>query len=303
MKLLITGGTGLIGTAFIRQFSDYQFTVLTRSPAKAKALFPASVKLIDSLDPLLNLDDFDAVINLAGAPIIDKRWSDKQKEIICQSRWQITQKLVELFAHSQNPPQTFLSGSAVGIYGNRDDEILRETSTVKESDFPTTVCLRWENIARQAEPYTRVILLRTSIVLAAHGGALAKMLLPFKFCLGGRIGSGQQYMSWIHYQDQINAMHYLLTEKNISGAVNLAAPEAQRNRVFTQTLARVLDRFAILPIPQKILQYLLGESSCLLLDSQKVMPEKLLSNGFVFAFPSLQPALLDLLRYSPNKGN
>ena len=296
MKILITGGTGLIGLAFIRQFKECQFTVLTRSIPKAKAVLPASVKLIDSLEDLQNLDAFDAVINLAGEPIIDKRWSDKQKVVICQSRWHITQQLVELFARSQKPPQTFLSGSAIGVYGNRGGEILTEASSVEENDFPTTLCLRWENIARQAEPYTRVVLLRTGIVLASHGGAISKMLLPFKCYLGGRIGNGHQYMSWIHYQDQINAMYYLLGEESISGAVNLVSPEAERNTVFTQTLANVLHRIAIFPMPKTILQYVLGESSCLLLDSQNVLPQKLLNSGFGFTFHNLKQALVDLLK-------
>ena len=296
MKILITGGTGLIGLAFIRRFEECQFTVLTRSIPKAKAVLPASVKLIDTLENLQNLDAFDAVINLAGEPIIDKRWSDKQKVVICQSRWHITQQLVKLFASSQEPPRVFLSGSAIGVYGDRGDEKLTEDSNVEESDFPATLCLRWEKIARQVEPYSRVVLLRTGIVLASDGGAISKMLLPFKCYLGGRIGNGHQYMSWIHYQDQLSAMYYLLREESISGAVNLGSPEGERNTVFTQTLSEALDRIAIFPMPKKILQFVLGESSCLLLDSQKVMPQKLLNSGFSFEFHNLKQALVNLLK-------
>ena len=296
MKVLITGGTGLIGSAFIRQFSDLHITVLTRSIPKAKALLPATVELIDSLDQLPNLDAFDAVINLAGEPIIDKRWSKRQKHIICQSRWQITQQLVALFASSQNPPEVFLSGSAIGIYSDRGEEVLNETSPLQGHDFPSTLCQRWEDIARQAEPYTRVVLLRTGIVLCADGGALAKLLLPFKCFLGGPIGNGQQYMSWIHYQDLIHALHYLLTEKQLTGAVNLVAPEAESNRVFSQTLARVLHRIAVIPAPKQLLKLAMGESSCLLLDSQRVVPEALLNQGFKFKFSSLKQALVDLLK-------
>jgi len=276
-------------------------TVLTRSISKNKAVLPPTVKLIDSLQNLPHLDAFDAVINLAGEAIIDKRWSNKQKQVICQSRWQLTQQLVALFACSQKPPAVFLSGSAVGVYGDRGDEVLSEDSVVQECDFPTKVCLRWEDIAMQAEPYTRVVLLRTGIVLAPHGGALAKMLLPFKLCFGGRIGNGQQYMSWIHYQDHINAMHCLLTEKSISGAVNMVSPAAETNRVFTQTLARSLHRLAILPMPKSILRYLLGESSCLLLDSQKVVPQKLLESGFNFTFHNLKSAFADVLTHTSNE--
>jgi|TARA_B110000285_G_scaffold122576_1_gene138557 uncharacterized protein len=295
MKILITGGTGLIGQAFIRQFDDHQFTVLTRSISGSDAMWPASVSFIESLDILQNLDEFDAVINLAGEPIIDKRWSPEQKHVICQSRWLLTQQLVALFALSQKPPAVFLSGSATGVYGDRGAEQVSEASPVEIGGFSTQLCLNWEKIAMQAEPHTRVVLLRTGIVLSTQGGALTKMLVPFKCFLGGRIGYGEQYMSWIHYQDHINAMHYVLLEKSILGPVNLVAPQAQKNTTFTHTLAQSLNRLAVLPMPKKILQLVLGESSCLLLDSQKVVPQKLLESGFKFKFPTLKSALHDLL--------
>ncbi len=301
MNILITGGTGLIGSAFIRQFDEHQYTVLTRSPAQAKTRLPAHVQLIDSLERLDNLDAFDAVINLAGAAIIDKRWSDARKQEICASRWQLTEQLVELFARSEKPPQVFLSGSAIGVYGHHGNEELTEDSPVKERDFPTKLCLRWEDIARGAKPYTRVVLLRTGIVLAPKGGALGKMLLPFKLCLGGRIGSGEQYMSWIHYQDHIHAMHYLLTENSLSGPVNLVAPNPQTNSQFTQALAKALGRIAIFPVPKQVMQLLLGESACLLLDSQKILPKKLLSSGFKFQFEHLAAALNDAVRGKKNQ--
>jgi uncharacterized protein (TIGR01777 family) len=295
MKILITGGTGLIGRAFMRQFYDHQFTVLTRSISGSNEIWPASVSFIESLDILQNLDEFDAVINLAGEPIIDKRWSPEQKHVICQSRWLLTQQLVALFSQSQNPPAVFLSGSAIGVYGDRGAEQVNEASPVEIDGFSTQLCLNWERIAMQAEPHTRVVLLRTGIVLSTQGGALTKMLVPFKCFLGGRIGSGEQYMSWIHYQDHINAMHYILLEKSILGPVNIVAPHAQKNSTFTHTLAQSLNRLAVLPMPKKILQLVLGESSCLLLDSQKVVPQKLLESGFKFKFSTLKSALDDLL--------
>ncbi|MEX1664836.1 TIGR01777 family oxidoreductase [Zhongshania arctica] len=295
MKVLITGGTGLIGSALISSAVGFEFTVLTRSIAKAKSILPASVKYIDSLAKLHNLDGFDAVINLAGEPIIGKRWSEQQKDQICQSRWQTTEELVQLFAHSKMPPKVFISGSAIGVYGDRGDESLTEVSSIAERDFSTMLCQRWETIAKQAEPYTRVVLLRTGIVLSAQGGALAKMLLPFKCGLGGRISTGQQYMAWIHYRDHINAIHFLLNETNISGPVNLVAPNAEKNMVFTQVLAKTLHRMAIFPMPKIVLRVLLGEASSLLLDSQKVLPQTLLNRGFVFKFNKLKPALLDLV--------
>lgn len=291
----MTGGTGLIGKSFIHRFDQHQFTVLTRSPELARKQLPESVVVINSLNNLQALDEFDAVINLAGEPIIDKRWTKAQKEIICQSRWQITQQLVNLFTSSNKPPEVFLSGSAIGIYGDQGGSEISESFPLQETNFPTQICLRWEEIARQAEPYTRVVNVRTGIVLAPNGGALAKMLLPFRCNLGGRIGDGQQYMSWIHYQDHIGAMNHLLNEKSLNGAVNLVAPEPERNRVFVKVLAAALGRVAILPAPKILLKGLLGESSCLLLDSQRVSPQKLLSSGFSFAFPSLKSALADCL--------
>jgi hypothetical protein len=298
MNILITGGTGLIGSCFIKQFRCHTFTVLTRFPSKAKVQLPESSEFISSLDELHNLDNFDAVINLVGEPIIDKRWSAKQKIIITQSRLQITRRLVELIAGSKQPPKVFLSGSAIGIYGDRVDEVLTESSTLHNTDFPSELCIQWEALAKQAEPYTRVVRMRTGIVLASHGGALAKMLLPFKCCLGGIIGDGQQYMSWIHYCDHIHAMDYLLETDSVSGAVNLVAPIPEKNQVFTQALAKVLGRIAVLPVPKKILALLLGESSCLLLSSQRIVPQRLLDSGFKFRFPTLNIALQELLESS-----
>jgi uncharacterized protein (TIGR01777 family) len=295
MKVLITGGTGLIGSALIRGAVGFEFTVLTRSIANAKSILPASLQYIDSLENLQNLDAFDAVINLAGEPIIGKRWSDQQKDHICQSRWQVTEQLVQLFAQSTTPPKVFISGSAIGVYGDRGDEPLTEVSSTAGRDFSTMLCQRWESIARQAEPYTRVVLLRTGIVLSAQGGALAKLLLPFKCGLGGRISTGEQYMAWIHYRDHINAIHFLLNETNISGPVNLVAPNAEKNMVFTQVLAKTLHRIAVLPMPKIALRLLLGEASSLLLDGQKVLPQTLLNQGFVFEFNKLKPALSDLV--------
>ncbi|RLU02758.1 MAG: TIGR01777 family protein [Ketobacter sp.] len=295
MNILMTGGTGLIGRAFVSRFTEHRYTVLTRSRTGQASVLPGAVTLVDSLDAFENLDEFDAVINLAGEPIMDKRWSEQQKQVICESRWQTTQRLVDLFAASGTPPTVFLSGSAIGVYGDRGDEILTESVSVTVTDFPSKICLEWENIARKAEAYTRVVLLRTGIVLDAHGGALNKMLLPFKLGLGGRIGHGRQYMSWIHYQDQVDAMQFLLTQDDVSGAVNLVAPNPVTNREFTRSLGRALGRPALLPMPALALSTLLGESSCLLLDSQRVTPQKLQASGYQFAFSDLMAAFSDLL--------
>lgn len=296
MKILITGGTGLIGRAFMSHYGDYHYTLLSRTTgALKKAIITNNpVVMISSLEQLDNLDDFDAVINLAGEPIIDKRWSVKQKKVICDSRWELTQKLVSLFEASKDAPSVFVNGSAIGVYGDRGDEVLHEDVPVKVHDFSSQLCLGWEDIAHKASPFTRVVLLRTGIFLASNGGALAKMVLPFKLCLGGRISHGQHYMSWVHGLDHIRAMHFVLNQKSIQGPVNLVAPNPQKNTDFTQDLAKALNRIAIFPMPKKALQIILGESSCLLLDSQRVVPKKLTDNGFEFKFPNLAQAFADL---------
>ena len=296
MKILITGGTGLIGRAFMSHYGDYHYTLLSRTTGVLKQAIVTNnpVVMISSLEQLDNLDDFDAVINLAGEPIIDKRWSVKQKKVICDSRWELTQKLVSLFEASKDAPSVFVNGSAIGVYGDRGDEVLHEDVPVKVHNFSSQLCLGWEDIAHKASPFTRVVLLRTGIFLASNGGALAKMVLPFKLCLGGRISHGQHYMSWVHGLDHIRAMHFVLNQKSIQGPVNLVAPNPQKNTDFTQDLAKALNRIAIFPMPKKALQIILGESSCLLLDSQRVVPKKLTDNGFEFKFPNLAQAFADL---------
>jgi len=296
MNILMTGGTGLIGRAFIERYTDYNFTVLTRSLSNAKKHLPGSVTLIESLEQLSEFNNFYAVINLAGEPIIDKRWSNDQKEIISESRWKITEKIVTLFASSKTPPRVFLSGSAIGVYGNRGDEVLTESSDIKRDDFPSALCYCWEELAMQAKSCTRVVLLRTGIFLSTEGGALSKMLMPFKCCLGGRLSRGEHYMAWIHYQDHIAAMNYLLTANNFFGPVNLVAPNPEKNKSFTKLLAQALGRFAVLPLPKKALMLVLGESSCLLLGSQRVVPKALINHDFMFSYPDLKSALRDLLR-------
>ncbi|WP_250655221.1 TIGR01777 family oxidoreductase [Alkalimarinus coralli] len=294
MKLLVTGGTGLIGSRFIQTFPQHQYTVLSRSPERAKTRLPNSTKVIGGLSDIDNLDSFGGVINLAGEPIVDKRWTDKQKHIICESRWDITRQLVDKFRLSSNPPAFFVSGSAIGVYSDHGDAIITEQSTSTQADFATSVCERWESIAKEAEPYTRVVLLRTGIVLDAKGGALAKMLPPFKLCLGGRIGDGRQYMSWIHINDMVSAIEFLINNQHCSGPFNMVATEPVPNQQFTKALASALNRIAVLPVPKFALKLLLGESSELLLGSQRVKPDKLLSSGFQFKFPSLNAALGDL---------
>ncbi|MGB1238488.1 MAG: TIGR01777 family oxidoreductase [Pseudomonadales bacterium] len=294
MKILITGGTGLIGRAFIERYHQHSYTLLTRDPHRARAAFE-KCDLISSLGELSSLDGFDAVINLAGEPVMGKRWSERQKERICTSRWRITEQLVALFAASAKPPGVFLSGSAVGVYGSRGAGVIDEQTAIAQCDFPTRLCAQWEALAEQADDFTRVVLLRTGVVLSARGGALQKMLPAFKCALGGRIGSGEQYMPWIALDDQLDAMDFLLRDECARGAFNLVSPTPQRNRDFIRTLAAQLKRPAVFPVPAALLKILLGESSSLLLDSQRIVPTRLSELGFRFTYPELAPCLAKLL--------
>lgn len=296
MQIFITGGTGLIGRQLIRRLSpQYHFTVLTRSADKARKLLPESdgISFIEKLNSLDNFNHFDAIINLAGEPIADKRWTSQQKYQICQSRWQLTTALVSKINASNTPPHTFISGSAIGYYGRQGDKVVTETNTTPHHEFTHEVCQRWEQIAETVQQTCRVCLLRTGVVLAGEGGALAKMRLPFKLGLGGPIGSGEQYMSWIHLDDMVSAIEFLLHHPECSGPYNLTAPEPVTNRQFVKALGNALGRPAILPMPGFALKLLMGEAADMVLTGQRVIPQKLQDAGFTFQFSSIQSAFAD----------
>ncbi|MEZ8030172.1 TIGR01777 family oxidoreductase [Enterovibrio norvegicus] len=297
MHILITGGTGLIGRTLISKLGDHEITVLTRSPQKAKNVLPSTVTTIADLDELTDFNNIDAVINLAGEPIVDKRWSDQQKGIICSSRWGITEKIVSRILTADNPPKTLISGSAVGYYSDQKDAIVDESLVVDATDFAHAVCANWERIALRARPAkTRVCLLRTGIVLSKEGGALKKMLLPYQLGLGGAIGDGNQYFPWIHIEDMANAIVHLLEKSEHEGAFNLTAPNPVTNREFSQSLAASLDRPHILFTPAFAIKLMLGEAGQLLLEGQRAIPKALEEDGFTFTYKEIRPALDSLLR-------
>jgi len=243
------------------------------------------------------------VINLAGEAIADKRWTSKQKNKICQSRWKITTTIVKLIKQAKNPPSLLISGSAIGFYGrqtNRESQYqaIDETFTKVRKEFTHDVCQQWEEIATQAvSAKTRVALLRTGIVLADidQGGALAKMYLPFKLGVGGKVSTGEQIMSWIHIEDMVNAIVFIIKNSEIDGAINMTAPMPVSNAVFSQTLARQLHRPCVFTTPAWVFKLLLGEMSDLLVYGQKVVPEKLLTAGFVFQHKTIEEALENLI--------
>ncbi|WMN87987.1 TIGR01777 family oxidoreductase [Vibrio parahaemolyticus] len=216
MKILLTGGTGFIGSELLKLLTTHHVVLLTRSPQKAKQQLQhadvGNIEYIDSLDQLADLNHIDAIINLAGEPIADKRWTQKQKDKICKSRWKITEQIVELIHASTKPPSVFISGSAVGYYGDQQEHPFDECLHVNSEAFTHLVCEKWEQIAKRAESEdTRVCLLRTGVVLGPNGGALAKMLLPYKLGLGGPLGNGKQYLPLDSYPGH-GACHHVFTE-------------------------------------------------------------------------------------------
>ncbi|MBV2127681.1 TIGR01777 family oxidoreductase [Arsukibacterium indicum] len=294
MRIFITGGTGLIGSALVKYWRDqHQLTVLTRQPASSMQQ-SAGLSYINNLKDA-DFNQFDAVINLAGEPIADKRWTDKQKQRICNSRWQLTEQLSEHIQAASSPPACLISGSAVGYYGRQGPEFVSEEHSAFYPEFSHDICARWENLAqRAASEKTRVCILRTGIVLSDQGGALKKMLPAFRFGLGGPLGNGQQYMSWIHIADMVKMIDFLLHSPTLHGPFNAVAPKPVTNKQFSQALAERLKRPARLTMPAFMLRLLFGEMADILLYGQRVVPQQALEAGFKFQYPKLPAALADL---------
>ncbi|MGH1438510.1 MAG: TIGR01777 family oxidoreductase [Cellvibrionaceae bacterium] len=292
MHILVTGGTGFIGQPLVELLlaRGENLTLLCRNFNKAKAMFGDRVNLVGSLTNIAL--EADAVINLAGEPIVDKRWSDQRKQVLKDSRIGVTSELIEWIKQSANKPTILISGSAIGYYGNYPEDKQVTEINKPRSCFASELCQEWEATALEAESLgVRVCLVRTGIVLAAHGGALKRMLLPFKMGLGGRIGNGEQWFSWIHLQDMLSLLLFLLDNDRIRGAVNATAAHPVTNDVFSKQLASALNRPALLPMPEFMAKLLFGEASELLLEGQKVVPKKLLDHGFKFEYAQVSTAL------------
>jgi uncharacterized protein (TIGR01777 family) len=297
MKVLITGGTGFIGSTLTRSLSEqgYEVTVLSRNPDSVEKICGSGIQALNNLNQLKPDDTYQVIINLAGAPVFDARWSDARKQVIRDSRISLTKQLVACIACMTVKPELLISGSAIGYYGDQGDTVLTEQSA-SQKDFSQQLCADWEDEAIKAEQLgVRVCLIRTGLVLGEGGGLLQRMLLPFRFGLGGRLGDGQQWMSWIHRQDWIAIARMMITDSTMQGAYNATAPNTVTNSEFTLTLAHCLNRPALLPVPAWLLKILLGEMSGLVLGSQRVMPERLLAQGFKFQYPDLSSALNQVL--------
>jgi uncharacterized protein len=299
MRIVIAGGTGFIGAALAGglRVAGHDVVVLTRqSGALPQGLASWSPDGTTGAWARV-LDGADAVINLAGAPLDEKRWTESRKRVLAESRILATRSLAVAISEAVPPPAVFLSSSAVGYYGPRAEEPVTE-SDCPGSDFLARLVVRWEDEATAAAANgTRVVLLRSGIVLAPDGGALARMLLPFRLGVGGPFGDGRQYMSWIHRHDWIGLARWLLTRDDARGPINATAPAPETNAAFAATLARVLRRPHFLRAPAFALRLALGEmADAALLTGQRVVPARSQALGFRFQWPALEPALRDLLR-------
>ena len=297
MQILITGGTGLIGRQLCKALlaEGHELTVLSRNPASVPVKCGAGVHALASLAQWQPGQTFDAVINLAGEPIVDKSWTAKRKQALWASRVTLTEELVRRIAAANHRPAVLLSGSAVGYYGNRGDVMLDEAAEVGEN-FAAQLCKAWEDAARVAESVgVRVCLLRTAPVLSNGGGLLGRMLPPFRLGLGARLGDGKQWMSWVHMQDYVAMVLRLLHDHHAAGPYNMAAPQPVTNAEFTATLAALLHRPALFVAPALLLKLGMGERASLLLEGQRVLPGKMAAAQYRFTFTNLADALRDLL--------
>ena len=296
MQILVTGGTGFLGQPLVAALvaAGHGVTLLTRDPARAAARWGAAVRRWPSLDAWQPEVAFDAAINLAGAPIADLRWSAARKRLLRDSRIELTERLVQRARAAQCPPAVLLSGSAVGYYGDTGAAALTESAPAGH-DFAARLCADWERAALAAESAgVRVCLLRTGLVLHASGGVLGRLLPLFRLGLGGRLGSGRQWMSWIHLDDWIALVLRLLSDPQAHGAFNLTAPEPVTNAAFTRALGQALHRPTPLPAPAAALRLLLGERAQMLLASQRALPQNAEQLGYPFRFSSLGEALESL---------
>jgi uncharacterized protein len=301
MKIAIAGATGFVGSRLVEQLQaqGHQVLILTRSPQQASKRFPQAQVVgynpLKSGDWQESISGCDAVINLAGEPIAEKRWTPAQKRVMMESRQIGTQKIVEAISLAASKPPVLINASAIGYYGTSETSKFDETSPAG-TDFLAQVCTAWETAAQAASALgTRVVILRLGIVLGENGGALGKMLAPFNAFVGGPIGSGNQWFSWIHRDDVVKLIIAALTDTQMQGVYNATAPNPVTMTDFAQTLGTVMNRPSWLPVPNFALEALLGEGAIVVLQGQQVIPTQTLSRGFEFQYPTLKPALAAIL--------
>ena len=301
--IVMTGGTGLLGTRLTRELlkrGDH-VTVLTRNPDKAHDTLPdvseALRWLSDENDDDWQgaIDGADAVIHLAGESIAEERWTDEYKQRMYDSRIDTAAKLIEAIAKAGKRPEVMISVSAVGYYGDTGDREIDEDSSPGD-DFLAELCVAWEGEARKAEQYgVRVVTPRMGLVLARNGGALDKLLTPFKMFAGGPVGNGEQWFPWIHIEDAVGIFMHALDTRSLSGPLNAVAPELIRNREFAVALGEALDRPAKFSVPAFVIKLALGELGEMLLGGQRAKPKRLLESGYEFTYETIDSALQDLV--------
>jgi uncharacterized protein len=305
MRVFVTGGTGLVGNRLIQHLQKRQDKVvlLTRRPEIARQKFGPTVSVVEG-DPtnpgpwMDSVAECDAVINLAGENVFAKRWSDDFKNLMRESRIKSTENVVQALTKNRSAngaARTLVNASAIGYYGFHDQEELTEEST-PGNDFLAKLCVDWEQATRAAESAgVRVVLPRIGVVLDKEGGALAKLITPFKLFAGGPAGSGKQWMSWIHHEDLIGIFLLALDRPEASGPINGTGPNPLTNREFSRALGRALHRPSFFPTPGFGLRLMLGEVADVVVKGQKVLPKKALALGYHFRFPHIEAALMDLL--------
>jgi uncharacterized protein (TIGR01777 family) len=296
MRILITGATGFIGKelgkALVRE--GHELYVVSRHPDEVSVPYPCTALSIETLEAGRLKVEFDAVINLAGESVMG-RWTSDKKHAIWTSRIDQTKRLAALFTKGRyHAPSVWINGSAVGFYGSRGDEVLDETSS-KGSGYLADVCVAWEHATEHVN--SRIVHIRTGVVLGPHGGMIGQLLPLFRANLGSAIGNGKQWMSWIHIQDEVRAIQHALTTEDVRGPINLVAPQAVTNHEFTALFKRAVGQKINLPnVPAFVLKAMLGEGATVALSSQRVTPKKLLETGFKFQFSTLERALDDIVQ-------
>lgn len=308
MKVAVTGATGFVGSRLVERLQQegHSVLVLTRHPERAQRMFSSSgssLLEIVAYTPTKSgswqqaISGCDGVVNLAGAPIADERWTPQRKQEILESRSTATQKLVEAIQNTDSKPSVLVNASAVGYYGTSETSVFDENSPCGR-DFLANVCLAWEAAAQQVQQAgTRLVILRLGIVLGM-GGALGKMLTPFKLFAGGPLGSGHQWFSWIHREDLVNLILFSLTNSSVEGVLNATAPNPVKMEQLCHALGEVLHRPSWLPVPDFALEILLGDAAQVILQGQQVLPKRALSYNFNYQYPTVKPALEEILSSS-----
>lgn len=300
MKIVVTGATGFIGTHLVErlQSEGHSIVVLTRNPDRARSLFSGSSQNLEivAYSPLQSGDwqqqisGCDGAVNLAGAPIAESRWTPERKQEIMDSRKAGTEKIVEAIARANPRPAVLVNSSAIGYYGTSETATFDEDSPAG-NDYLAEVCQAWEAAAQKVQDSgVRLVILRTGIVLG-EGGAIAKMLLPFRLFAGGPIGSGRQWFSWVHREDMVNLILKALTDAQMSGVYNATAPNPVRMAELSQSLGEVMQRPSWLPVPPFALELMLGDAAKVVLEGQQVLPKRTLASGFEYRYTAVKQAL------------